>query len=285
MKLSPFAGFSGLTDPGVLETICNSRPDHFARRLSVGLLVNYDTLNGEVSKWHPERHVRPADIAKFCQGLPGLYVTVHYYAPREHLDTLGSQLESIIRLSRKQIDGIQLNIPWVPVDVLQEFRRNHAGCAIILQVGEEMVRTCAGDAGSLARRVSSYYSGLADHLLLDLSGGQGTSIDRAWAQDCLLELTRGMPNTGLVIAGGLGPTVESLEGLRFLLEIFPQLSCDAESRLMEGPNQKTDILKVVNYINALHKLFGSWGCGLQKPASQRPVFFYSNLIELGPDVS
>lgn len=253
MKLGPYAGVSGVTDPDFLRMVANWRPDMYPRRISVGLLVTSTTLHGGTSPWHPERHIRVKDLPEFCKEFPGVVTTVHYWAPQERTSHLAVQLGEVMQLSQGKIQGIQLNIPWAPADQIRRFREAHPTCLIIQQIGGEMIRMCGRNPQRLTERVAADYSDVVHDVLLDASGGEGKLIDYDWSRECLMRLRDAMPTMGLGAAGALGPRGESIEVFGRLVKDIPELSCDAESGLMKGPDDGLDSLKALGYLGRVGK--------------------------------
>jgi hypothetical protein len=124
---------------------------------------------------------------------------------------------------------------------------------LILQLNQEAFRVAGNQQGAVAGKLKREYSGLVDHVLLDLSAGYGRQLDPAWARRQLEEMRDAELDMGLAVAGGLGPA--SLHLVAPLVKDFPQLSLDAEARLRDGDDH-LDLALGQEYLRKALALFG-----------------------------
>jgi len=145
-----------------------------------------------------------------------------------------------------RVDGWQFNnLAWHEKDytkVLELTKARLGADFIIAQLSGSIL--AHSDPVELAKRLAE--SGVS-HTLLDSSGGSGKSFDETLYERFLEALARHAPDIGLGVAGGLGPG-EHLEPYRRLLAQYPDLSCDAEGKLRDYPeDQSTERLRYSNF--------------------------------------
>ncbi|MDI6734377.1 MAG: hypothetical protein QMD50_02715 [Patescibacteria group bacterium] len=100
---------------------------------------------------------------------------IHYHT--NEVDTLYGQLVEAIRLGGRNINGLQLNIAWPAPQILEKFRLNFPKIKIVFQVGNHAFQMAQNSPEKVARIIHEEYDGLADYVLLDMSGGKGKEIN------------------------------------------------------------------------------------------------------------
>ena len=96
-----------------------------------------------------------------------------------------------------------------------------------------------------AARRAREIAGLANDLLLDVSGGQGRPLDPA----ALLPFLRALADTGLGLGVAGGLSASNLHLLEPLLAELPELSFDAETCLRDEED-RLDLERVREYVQA-----------------------------------
>jgi hypothetical protein len=179
---------------------------------------------------------------------------VHYNTDKP--DTLCQQMVELTGLGGPDLHGYQLNIPWPPVTELSRYRRRFPEIKIVLQISQTSLQMVDSSAPDLADKLAREYAGLVDYILLDPSAGYGIPLDSRWAAEYLQVLHEADLGMGLGVAGGLGPS--SLDLVEPLINDFPDLSIDAESRLRDE-DDRLDTGKARDYIGKARQLFGRSG--------------------------
>ncbi|TAK88982.1 hypothetical protein EPO04_02645 [Patescibacteria group bacterium] len=196
-----------------------------------GPLVSRKTLVGEPPS-NPAQYPQISQVADLMVSDDRFFNVVHFNSrdPR-----LCQQLNQIMQfIPRAQ--GIQLNISWPEPGQLTEFRQVYPQPNLILQVSRFAYREAGGSPARLIQRLKPY-EGLVDYVLFDPSGGEGISFDLVEAVSVLeAEVDSGL-DFGWGVTGGLD--ADRVYRLQELLDIYPQLCWDAQSRLRSGDEQDT----------------------------------------------
>ncbi|MBI1984885.1 MAG: hypothetical protein HYS60_02110 [Candidatus Wildermuthbacteria bacterium] len=214
----------------------------------IGVLASLKTMRGIQNKW-PNRYPAMDKIAGIFPDHPLALNLIHYNTKEK--DTLGDQLVAMTEFGGTNMHGFQLNIAWPSLDVLREYRKEHATKQIVLQVGEHAFEMVNHSPEQLALRVAEY-DGMVEYVLLDPSGGYGKPFDPALARDYLLALKAQNLGMGFGVAGGLSPT--TLDLVRPLAKEFPDLSIDAEGRL-RTPEDHLDLGVASDYLRVALSVF------------------------------
>lgn len=241
-----YIGVTGFTDRQQVRGALSVVPSDATRPLMVGVLASYTTLYDHApSPYSPRRE----DIsAVFMEHVRALNL-VHYFS--RETDDLHQQLWDAIQWGGPLCDGVQINIAWPEVQVVEGLHRSKPNARIVLQVGRQMMRDCDFNAAELAKRVVGEYGALVDYLLVDASGGRGIAFEMTSAATYLFELkdalaAGGLEDVGLVIAGGLDAQGVR-EKLPILDEMVGRLGVDAQDRLHDA-QQRLDMHAVRDYI-------------------------------------
>lgn len=238
--------------------------EHLRLRTVYGVQVSPTTLLGGFNKrgshWYPH-------------GVPGLQRIVHsasqnvnarialHLNPEDTIDTyvesfvmsaLGSIAYASAASEQPLVSAVQLNnLDWLESNWSRLIRRlQDKGIAVILQANS---KTCASNPDRFARALQVQ---APDYVLLDSSGGHGTSFN-ADQYARLIEAVRNIGGPAIAIAGGLGPDESDLDNYRWLNDQFDDLSADAESKLRTYPagrilsQSRYSVQKAAAYIQAV----------------------------------
>lgn len=216
----------------------------------IGVLVSSNTLRGEPNQW-PNRYAKKCDIAGIFTDHPDTFNVIHYNTNEP--DSLLAQLLAVRHLAGPNLHGFQLNMAWPYPTDLRLFAQQNPEQQLIIQLNPEAFQMAEGLKIGIISRLKQEYSGLVDHVLLDLSAGFGRPLDTAWARRQLQELRDADLGFGLGVAGGLSPT--SLHLVESLVKDFPQLSIDAEARLRDS-NDNLDLALAQDYLSKAFAMFG-----------------------------
>ena len=225
----PYIGITGITSPAESDLIARSWAGNSSRKVMIGVLVSSKTLRSEPDQW-PNRYPALGDIAGIFSDHTAAFNVIHYST--DEPGSLLDQLLTVSHLCGPSLHGFQLNMAWPSAADLRRFAGQRSGLEIILQLNQEAFRVAGNHQGAVAAKLQREYSGLVDHVLLDLSAGYGRQLDPAWARRQLAEMRDAELDMGQGVAGGLSP--ESLHLVAPLVKEFPQLSLDAEARLRDA---------------------------------------------------
>ena len=198
--------------------------------LGVGVMMSYKTLYGLPTKWADV--FPPAKrLGEIFQPFNGVLNTLHY-ADYKEVDTPRA-LEVATAWAGPHMHALQFDMVWPSTDTLREYRERHPEIEVILQVSTSALDQVDNKMSKLLVRLARYGDSI-DYVLLDKSMGRGLGMD---AKE-LLPLARAIANTfphlGLVVAGGLGP--DTMHLVQPLIEEFPDISLDAQSKLRDSGN-------------------------------------------------
>jgi hypothetical protein len=236
-------------------------PDTGQRTLMVGVLTSAKTLAGESNKY-PNRYPRVEAIPDIFVRHPLAFNCIHHHT--DNHDALEEQLERLVTIAGPNLDGFQLNVTWPDVQMLRKFRARH-GLKLILQVSAKaMAGAIAPDhdlptyfKAKKINKVVRQYEDCASYVLLDPSGGKGEPFNVELA----VEFLNCMKTSNIMVGEAGGLSASTLGALKPSLQVYPNLSWDAEGRLRDK-DDNLDLHAVCHYIlesvNLLEKPY-SWG--------------------------
>jgi hypothetical protein len=201
----------------------------------VGVLASQKTLSGG------DRNARspaPEEIAGLFPNSLCVLGLVHYFT--KNPETLCEQLIRVHAVGGEYCDGVQINVPWPPVDQLEAFGQwVPRGTRIVLQVGPKALADIGPDGNILAKALAASeqlgrYRGLITDVLIDPSGGRGLPMNLALTRALVYDIRHCMPDLGITIAGGL--CAETLPVVASMVRSYG-LSMDAEGRLRDEHDQ------------------------------------------------
>ena len=222
----PYIGITGFTQAIQPELLLmHIRPDT-KRKFMVGVLANTDTLNGGTVAGREGRFPQVEDIAGIFPDDARSLNLIHFNTRDKKL--LGEELQRLAAIAGPNLDGFQLNVCWPNPQILADFCVDFPNLTIVLQVGGGAMRRVEHNPTKLANQLAKY-TDLAHYVLIDPSGGRGERFEPNRASDQL----HAAVSSGFqpVVAGGL--SADTLDAIPILLDRFPDLSWDAEGRLMK----------------------------------------------------
>lgn len=265
----PYIGVTGFMSSDEVELVQDMIDPAWNRKLMAGILVSGKTARGQRNKYAykypPIEEVRGILSVVDPQRAFGL---IHFSSDyqkiwsecRLALDAANLYDSGVYG---DQLRGFQYNFMWPDPELVKDinfgFRSRFTGYDTwhILQLGPA---TLDGSLHSIREGVRRYspFTGSAlpfSYLLIDMSGGRGQELE--WQQaavvlEALLEFTGPRYGLKLAIAGGL--SADNLHQLRPMVEIYPDLSIDAEGRL-RADDGSLDLDKVKAYVSAAYELF------------------------------
>jgi hypothetical protein len=262
-KATPYVGIAGFTDPHEVRSIAADAytirpygaPDIGGRRLSVGVLARWETLNGGPSAGNPDRHPKIEDIRALFNAAvePSLVggigdnagdaqlaikdrtLRLIHYQSRE--PNLVAQVDRLCEMAGPNLDGFQFNIVWPDPDDIREIALEYPTLRIIVQINGEMFSNVARNPQLLVKELAAKYAAHATDYLFDMSGGTGAAIDMKETTavlDALYGAFGGASKGGLGIGIAGGLDYKNVYGLKPLFERWPDLSIDAEGRIRDS---------------------------------------------------
>lgn len=290
-KAMPYVGIAGFTDPHEVRSIAADlytmspygKPDVGGRRLAVGVLASWKTLNGQPAG-NPERYppiervrmlldaaVEP--IRHYSEGLgqkegDGATLDIKdrclrliHYNSRE--PGLVAQVERLCEIAGPNLDGFQFNIAWPKEDEIRMIAADRPTLRIVLQVNREMFSNVARNPQLLVNEIGAKYATSITDILFDMSGGTGAAIDMKETETVLAALYEAFGGAakggiGVGVAGGLDH--KNVYGLKPFLDRWPDLSIDAEGRVRDSFKNAKD--ETVTWLNEGAREFARRGIAL-----------------------
>lgn len=261
-KVTPYVGIAGFMTPDEVRSVAADAytiggfgtPRRGGRRLAVGVLVSWKTLNGQ-PPGQPSRYPKIGDVRAILDAAAAPYAHRSPWQPETegadfdlksrclrivHYNTkepgLGGQLDRICEAAGEHLDGFQLNVVWPDPAEIRAWAQDHPTMRIVLQVNRPMFSNVARDPQLLVNEIGAKYVPWITDVLFDMSGGTGASADLAEAENALSFLYGAFDGAakggiGIGIAGGLH--WQNVADLSRLFDRWPDLSIDAEGRLRD----------------------------------------------------
>jgi len=245
----PYIGVTGFMKLREAEHILNRFPLTSKYAMMVGVLASQKTMRG-IKNRRTNRYPEPDKVKKIFPDHPLALNLVHYNTKEP--ETLCRQLLDIVQIAGPYFHGFQLNFVWPDPCQLDLYSENSLKRRIVLQVSERAFEMIGHSPQKLADKIRREYPGV-DYLILDPSGGYGKLMDVGKLREYLSELYARDLRVKPVIAGGLSP--ETLDLIRPLVEEFPDLSIDAESRLRDSEDN-LDLNIASEYATKALRIFG-----------------------------
>lgn len=215
------------------------------RRLMVGVLMSSTKLSGGTPHY-PGRYPEPDAIKDIFIMHPNAINLIHYAGNDKA--QLPERISKLIDLGGEYLDGFQFNMIWPNPQHLRAAADRLK--RIVLQLNGPAIRKAKNSPELVADKLRAY-EGCVSDVLLDLSGGNGKMIDVEYARRFLDYLVPKLPRFVFGVAGGLCP--ETIDQIAPLLNEFPSLNIDAESRLRSGADELV-VERANEYLRAAAKM-------------------------------
>ncbi len=231
---TPYIGITDFVNPEQAERMlkffgeCGSQ--EIGRRLMVGVMMSYKTLNGIPTKWTTA--FPPKEIIKdIFISHPLAFNTLHY-ADYDGIK-VAENIEFAASLGGPNMHALQLDMIWPDPKIIASFRNRYPWIQVIVQGNSDAMDLVGNNPVAFTKRLLEYGDAI-DYVLLDMSMGRGLELKAKAILPFARAIARYLPEVGIAVAGGLGP--DTLRLLRPLLEEFPNLSIDAQSKLRPSGN-------------------------------------------------
>ena len=232
---TPYIGIVDFSDFGQVQDMLRVFKAHLAqgsiRKLHVGLMMSYKTLNGLPTKWlsvfPPKEQI--ADIFASDE----TYNCLHY-ADYDNDPELWGSLTRAISFGGTGIHALQLDMIWPdPAQIANAVHASRKQIEVILQIGKNALAEVNDDPKAVVERLRDYDS-VIHRVLLDKSMGRGIGMDAQVLLPFARAIKESLPDIGLGAAGGLGP--KTVSRIIPLIEEVPDISFDAQGQLRPSGN-------------------------------------------------
>jgi hypothetical protein len=223
------------------------------RKLMVGVMMSYKTLNGLPTKW-ADAFPKNVEVPTIFIDHPLAFNTLHYADYDEATST--SDILSMMQICLGgNLHAVQLDMPWPEWRLLEAIKR-FSGWRVetVLQIGKNALDQCNNDPQEVCFQVERY-GRLIDYVLLDKSMGQGKGMDAQILLPFVRAIAEAFPGLGIAVAGGLGPTTTHL--VDPIIQEFPHVSIDAQGQLRSSGSALDPIERnrAEEYLRQASKLF------------------------------
>lgn len=195
------------------------------RRLHVGVMMSYKTLNGLDTSW--------AKAFPAKEDIAGIFASPHamnclHYADYDAVD-VEENLTRAVAYGGPGMNALQLDMLWPNSDaILRAVSSVRQSIEVIVQVGKQAIEQSGNNPAEVVKRLRPYV-GIAHHVLVDKSMGKGQGMDAPALLPFVQAISDAYPQFGITVAGGLGPT--SIELVQPIKKEFPYISIDAQGKL------------------------------------------------------
>jgi len=225
---TPYIGITDFMNAGQARKMLKALADTnvlYRRRLGVGVMMSWKTLNGRPTKWS-KAFPKNEDVAGIFINNAWAFNVLHYadYDSHPVLENLTKAAE----YGGPQMNAMQLDMPWPDVFDVRKFRQLHPDVQIIIQASTVALDAVNNSPHEMIQRLEAYGDSI-DYVLLDKSMGRGLGMDAQALIPFATAIVEGIPRLGLVAAGGLGP--DTLHLVEPLAETYPGVSTDAQGKL------------------------------------------------------
>ena len=225
--------YIGITDFMTFEQVERMRlvlnenilPWEESRRLHVGVMMSYKTLNEIPTKWS-SAFPRKEDIAGIFAS-PFTMNCLHY-ADYDGVD-VEENLVRAVGYGGSGLSALQLDMLWPdPAAIIKAVVVATQPIEVIVQVGKQAIEQSGDNPAEIVSRLQDYVH-VAHHVLIDKSMGKGLGMDAQALLPFARAIREAFPQFGLVAAGGLGPNSVAL--VKPLVREFSDISIDAQGKL------------------------------------------------------
>ncbi len=222
--------------------------------------MSYKTLRGLPTKW-TAAFPKMTEYPKIFLDRPGLFNVLHY--ADYNRDSSARDYADAVLLCGPNLHAIQFDMIWPDPSALEYlvYRGTHTRkpLKVILQVGSKAMAEVGDDPVRVCEKLSWYYhSDCIDYVLLDKSMGAGIGMDAALLLTYIYEIKKRLPNLGIVVGGGLGPTTMHLA--EPIIREFPDVSIDAQGQMRTSASALDPIEwnRAFEYARAANAMFAKY---------------------------
>ena len=226
---TPYIGITDFTNTAETREVLSAKPMNTPRKLHVGVMTSYKFLHGQNTKWR-DIWLKPYENRLLFQEHPRTYNVIHYADYDPNPPTTYADLVLAVASGGNQIQAIQLDMVWPDINILQRFSEVLPYVDIILQVSSVAINKDPHWATTLKK-----YEHLVSYVLIDAGMGKGIDLEVTQVFEQIERVLETVKyDSRIAVAGGLGPY--TYQKLQPLFEQYPNLSCDAQSKLRLSGN-------------------------------------------------
>jgi len=244
---TPYIGLTDIASSEQVKHLLQYLPLDY--RLHVGVMCSYKQLRGLPTKW-ADIWPTPEQIDEIFIDDPRVFNVIHYADFEMAAPTTFEDLALAIKRGGPNVHGIQLDMIWPNPELVRLLHDQFPTIEIILQVS-----ATAMDVADDWVRETGYYKDIVDYILLDNGMGRGYQFNPiVFARKIESVLGLGFDVSQIAVAGGLGPI--TYKNLQPIMDLYPRISCDAQSRLRpeQDSMKPLDIVYAQAYVQGIAEL-------------------------------
>ncbi len=253
MKKQPYVGVTGIKTKKEIAALVDmyessNSYETSGHRLMLGVLASTKKLNQpfEEGVQSPALYKIPGLFEAMAGAKKDFLFPVLHYHPDETenaSDELTRMLE--FRNLHQNCGAVQINADWPSAQQMENLKTRFSGLELVLQL--PFVVTDGIEPKHITEKLREY-SGIADYVLIDRSGGKGVLFNLSDYVSLIGATRSALPKVPIVVAGGLdGNNVAQQIG--FISQSFDEdFSIDAQGRLRNPVRTSLDIEATKKYL-------------------------------------
>lgn len=248
----PYIGVTDFTSYSQVVQAATCIPESAHRRLHVGVMMSYKTFHGIPTETGWEKIWPRGDtLRSIFQPHPKVFNVLHW-ADYGYPYCLTSSHDLILaaREAGEYLQGVQLDMLWPRAELIADLKSAMPHLEIIVQAGKKALLQMEDVGGHLDEALLPYVD-KAEYILVDWGMGKGEPMSLPHVLGYLQSASQIFPVEKLAIAGGLGPN--SYQVLQEVVELYPNISCDAQGqmRLSGKATDPIELDRVCGYIQGV----------------------------------
>lgn len=258
MNNTPYIGVTDFTSYAQVKNVKELIPPWVDRRLHVGAMISYKTLNeiptstGWEKIWLNEKGLRDLFVDD-----KEVFNVIHYADYPDETHKVLSKSSDVLRAVKKagpHVNGIQLDMVWPNGKIIADLKEWKPDLQVIMQVSSKAIEFATNHELNIVQVLECYNLDYIDYVLVDFGMGRGTPFNPTVALDLVEQVLLLMPQKKVAVAGGLGP--ETFANLKPIFSKYPEISCDAQGQLRPSGSAKDplDMQRVASYISGVCSL-------------------------------
>jgi hypothetical protein len=248
---TPYIGVTDFVSHDQVKQALECIPDAIGRRLHVGVMASYKTVSGIKTRTGWE-NIWPRNDAlrSIFQPDPKVFNVLHYADFDEPSFTTADHVLKICKEAGPYLHGVQLDMAWPDVSLVEEIKQCFPDFEIILQIGNTALKRVSDSTSFLDEWVRPY-TRYVDYFLIDASMGKGQPMSPSHILGCFKEMSDVVDPDSMTAAGGLGPRTYDL--LHTILAWSNRVSCDAQGQLRSSgrATDPIEMSRVCDYIRGV----------------------------------
>lgn len=259
----PYIGVTDFTTHSQVKEAIDCLLPWTDRRLHVGVMISYKTLNGIATStgweniWLKEEQMHQVFKKHKGEHHQDQFNVIHYADYPDQSGKIATTFDDLVRAVQyagPDVDGIQLDMVWPNFRHIIELKNKFPKLEIIMQVSSLAEQYAKKHNLTIVEALETYDESCVDYILLDAGMGRGVEFDPQRTLNLVKQTLSIVPERKIAVAGGLGPN--TFGNLKPILDVYPAISCDAQGqlRLSGKATDPINMKRVTDYISGVCSL-------------------------------